>query len=190
MGWVGRRVVVLADCLTWHDDLFLFSKMEAPVLLFSHRMESQQTATVQNLNGWMSLFLLFISCFKPASAGQSHRRVFVCKRSWAWALLPMRRSCTRLPRSGFARCTAYRWAPRCTSWSCWYLGWTWLWTDWWPAHRDSWKHSHLMLQVKLQRLTYFMSTIKWFTSYFYHQLKLKWRSLGNLIINGRNLWFW
>lgn len=39
------------------------------------------------------------------------------------------RSCTRLPRSGFARCTACRWALRCTFWSCWYLGWTWLWTD-------------------------------------------------------------
>lgn len=27
--------------------------------------------------------LLFISCFKPASVGQSHRQVFVCKRSLA-----------------------------------------------------------------------------------------------------------
>lgn len=57
-------------------------------------------------------------------------------------------------------------------------------------HTGTVENSHLMLQVKLQWLTDFMSTIKWFTSYFYHQLKLKWRSLGNLIINGRNLWFW
>lgn len=42
---------------------------------------------------------------------------------------PTPRSCTRQPRSGSARCTAYRWAPRCISWSCWYWGWTWLWTD-------------------------------------------------------------
>lgn len=50
------------------------------------------------------------------------------------------RSCTRLPRSDFAQCTACRWALRCTFWSCWYLGWTWLWTDWWPA-RNQMKHN-------------------------------------------------
>lgn len=49
---------------------------------------------------------------------------------------PKPRSCTRPPRSGSARCTACRWAPRCTSWSCWYSGWTWLWTDWSPAKQQ------------------------------------------------------
>lgn len=52
--------------------------------------------------------------------------------------LPMPHSCTRPQRSGFAQCTACRWALRCTFWSCWYLGWTWLWTDWWPTHATKW----------------------------------------------------
>lgn len=129
---VGKRalwMVVSASCLTWHGDLSCFQRWRHQSC-FGHRVESQQTATVQNLNGWMSLFCCCLLCFKPASASQSHRRVFLCRRSLA--LLSMRRSCTRLPRSGFVRCTACRWALRCTSWSCWYWGWTWLWTDWWP----------------------------------------------------------
>lgn len=58
-------------------------------------------------------------------------------------------SCTHLPRSGFAQCTACRWALRCTFWSCWYWGWTWLWTDWWPAHK--WNNARWLVSTQCCR---------------------------------------
>lgn len=117
----------------WRDTMtFLLFRDGGTSLALVAARGSEQTAMVQNLRWMNESVLWFASCFKPVYLSVSHRGGCFCGST----LLLMQRSCTRLLRSGFARCTACRWAPQCTSWSCWYWGWTWLWTDLWPGHRS------------------------------------------------------
>lgn len=90
----------------WRDAvIFLIFKNGGTSPAFNHRIDSEQE------DEQVHFLLLTPETCQPTVLE------YRCSLGF---LMP--RSCTRPPRSGFARCTACRWALRCTFWSCWYSG--------------------------------------------------------------------
>lgn len=96
----------------WGDLFCLFPRWRHIVLLHpSLPMGARETATARKYMKKNGLCRSLLNLRLVGVGGLIHHYSSI-----------MPHSCTRLQSSGSAQCTACQWAPRCTSWSCWYWG--------------------------------------------------------------------